>query len=47
MFNQGGVMYSTKLRPHKDYKGVINVHDFGLFYVNNELMMVLNRSRVS
>ena len=44
MFNQGIVIYETKLAPNKSYKVNITVNDFAVLTIDGKLDRILNRS---
>lgn len=45
MYNQGIVLYETKLNPNQDYALKVVVHDFGVVYLGHKAIQVLDRTK--
>jgi hypothetical protein len=46
MYNQGVVVYETKLNINTDYSLKLVVHDFALLYLGHKLIAVLDRTKL-
>lgn len=44
MFNQGIVVYETKLQKEKDYSFDIVVHDFAVVFLGDKFIQAIDRS---